>query len=88
MASSPALISPAVTLLVLGEVVAVAEVAPPVASAAVGSVSGPYWQIQAIPSPSSSPSSRWRRSPIIWRLKDRSRRRSGELERRDGHCKK
>lgn len=79
MASSPALISPAVTLLVQGEV-AVVEAAPPVASAAVGSVSGPYWQIRAIPSPSSLPNSRWRRSLIIWRLKDLSRHRSGESE--------
>lgn len=82
VASSPALISPAVTLLVQGEVV-VLEAAPPVASAAVGSVSGPYWLIQAIPSPSSSLNSRWRRSQIIWRLKDLSHRRSGESEWRD-----
>lgn len=60
------------------------EAAPPVALAAVGSVSGPYWQIQAIPSPSSSPNSRWRRSQIIWRLKDLSRRPSGESEWLDG----
>lgn len=80
MGSSPALISPVVTPLVLGAV-GVLE-----ASAAVGSASGPYWQIQETPSPSFSRSFRWRRSQIIWKLRDLNRQQSGELTGGKGIC--
>lgn len=80
MGSSPALISPVVTPLVLGAV-GVLE-----ASAAVGSASGPYWQIQETPSPSFSQSFRWRRSQIIWKLRDLNRQQSGELTGGEGIC--
>lgn len=79
MGSSPALISPVVTPLVLG-VVGVLE-----ASAAVGSASGPYLQIPGTPSPSFSRSFRWR-SQIIWKWRDLNHQRSGELTGGKGIC--
>lgn len=70
---SPALIFPLVTPLVLAEV----EVLE--AWAAVGSVSGPSWQIQGTQSPWFSLSFRWRRSRIIWKWRVLNRQPSGEL---------
>lgn len=70
---SPASIFPLVTPLVLAEV----EVLE--AWAAVGSVSGPSWQIQGTRSPWFSLSFRWRRSRIIWKWRVLNRQPSGEL---------
>lgn len=70
--SFPALISPVVTPL-LPEEVEVLE-----AWAAVGSVSGPSWQIRGTPSPWCSQNFRWRRRQIIWKWKDLNHQPSGE----------